>query len=67
MLDEYIPKGILSRVVIIENNSSKRKDYGTDLMENNDENNLHHVIRATSINKSGVLSVCVYTYVNKYR
>ena len=50
MPDEYIPKGISSRVVVMENNSSERKSYGADLVNNNDEKNLYHAIGAVRIN-----------------
>ena len=56
MLDEYISEGISLRVVIIENDSSERKDYRADLVENNDKNNLHHVIGAAGINELEILS-----------
>lgn len=65
--DEYIFEGILSKVIIIENNSSECKDYGADLVGKNDENNLHHAIKAASINKSEILSDCIYTNINKSR
>ena len=60
ILDEYIPEGILLRVVIIENNSSEYKGYGADIVENNDENNLYYAIGAASINESRILSGCTY-------
>lgn len=41
MPDEFISRGISLEYVFIENDSSEHKDYGTDLLENNDENNLH--------------------------
>ncbi|MCJ1349551.1 hypothetical protein MMC31_007792 [Peltigera leucophlebia] len=64
---EFIPKGISSRIVVIENDSSERKGYGADLVENNDENDLHHAIEAAGINESGILSACIYTDVNESR
>ncbi len=67
MPDEFIPEGISSRVVIIENDVSKRKGCGVDLSKNNDENDLHHVIGSAGINESGILSSCIYTNVNKSR
>lgn len=65
MLDEFIPQGISSRVVVMKDDSSERQDYGANLVENNEENNLHHAIGSASINKSGLLSRCIYTYVNE--
>ena len=41
MPDEYIPKGISSRIVVMENNSSERKGYGADLVENIDEKTIY--------------------------
>ncbi len=67
MPHEFIPEGISFRVVIMENDISKRKGYGVDLSKNNDENDLHHVIGFAGINKSGILSGCIYTNVNKSR
>ena len=64
MPDEYIPKGISSRVVIMENDSSERKGYEADLVENNDKNDLYHAI---GINKSRILSGYIYIDVNKSR
>lgn len=65
--DEYIPKDISSRVVVLKKNSSERKGYGMYLMENNNENNLHHAIEVASINKLGILSEYIYTNVNNSR
>ncbi len=67
MSHEFIPKGISSKVVIMENDISERKGYGVDLSKNNDENNLHHVIGSVGINESSILSGCIYTDVNKSR
>ncbi len=50
--DEFIPKGISSRVVIMEDDNSKRKGYRANLAKNNEENDLHHIIRFAGINKS---------------
>lgn len=65
ILDEYIPEGILSKIVIMENNNPERKDYKTDLVENNNENNLHYTIRAAGINESRILSGYIYIKNNK--
>ena len=67
MPDEFISRGISSEYVFIENDSSECKDYGTDLLKNNDENNLHQAIRAANINELGILSSCIYINVNKSR
>lgn len=55
------------RIVVIENNSFKRKGYETDLVENSHENDLDYAIRAIGINELGILSDCIYTDVNKSR
>lgn len=67
MPDEFISKGILLKIVITENNSSKYKDYGANLIENNDKNNLYHIMKSASINKLRILSGYIYTNVNKSR
>ena len=51
MSDEYILEGISSRVLLMENESSERKGYGADLVENNDKNDLHHDIWVVDINE----------------
>ncbi len=65
--DEFIPESISSRVVVIENDSFVRKGYKVNLVENNNKNNLYHVIRSVSINKSEILNGCIYTNVNESR
>ncbi len=67
MPNKFILEGILSRVIIMENNSSERKGYGANLVENNKENNLHYAIRSIGINELGILSGCIYTDINKSR
>ncbi len=67
MPHEFIPEDISSRVVIMENDISKREGYGVDLSKNNDENDLHHIIGSIGINESGILSACIYTDVNESR
>lgn len=49
----------------MENNSSERKDYETNLVENNNKNDLYHAIGATGINELGILSGYIYTNINK--
>ncbi len=67
MLDEFIPGDDSSRVVIIENDISKREGYGVDLSKNNDENDLHYAIGSAGINELGILSSCIYIDVNESR
>ncbi len=51
----------------MENDISERKGYKVDLSQNKDKNNLHHVIRSVSINKSDILSGRIYTNINESR
>ena len=67
MPDEFISKSILLKVVVMENNNSKYKDYRANLVENNDKNNLYYIIESAGINKLRILSSCVYTDVNKFK
>ncbi len=67
MPNEFISNGILLRVIIIENNSSKYKSYGANLAENNEENDLHHIIGSADINESRILSNCIYININESR
>ena len=62
ILNEYIPEGILSRVIIMENNSFQRKSYRANLVENNYKNYLHCAIKAAGIR---ILSNCFYIDINK--
>lgn len=50
MSNDFIPKGFLSKVVIIQHNNSKRKDYWANFRENNNENNLYYAIESVGIN-----------------
>lgn len=67
MPDEFIPQGIFSRVVTMDQDHSEREGYGADLSANNDENNLHHAIESAGMNNTGLLSGCISTDVNKSR
>lgn len=67
MPDQFIPDGIVSRIVNIDQDHSKREGYGANLETNNDLNNLHHAIGSAGINDSGILSGCIYTDVNESR
>ncbi len=63
--NKFILEGISSRVIVIKNNSSKRKGYGANLAKNNEKNNLHHIIETVGINELGILSGCIYIDVNE--
>ncbi len=65
ILNEFISKGILLRVIVIENNSIKCKGYEANLAENNEKNNLYYTIRFVGINKSRILSSYIYINVNE--
>lgn len=67
MPDEFIPEGISSRVVIINQDSGEREGYGANLDTNNDENNLQHALGTAGIENTGLLSGCIYTDVNEAR
>ncbi len=67
MLNEFIPTGISLRVIIMENDSSKRKVYEANLAKNNEKNKLYHVIEITDINELEILSGCIYTDIDESR
>lgn len=56
MPNKFISKGISSRVIVMDTNSSERKGYKANSANNNEENNLHHIIKFTGLNKLGILS-----------
>lgn len=63
--DKFILNQIVSRIVTIDQDPSKRERYRTNLEANNNENNLHHSIGSASINDSGILSSCIYIDINE--
>lgn len=65
--DEFISKDISSRVDIKKDDSSERKSYKTNLVKNNEKNNLYHTIGSAGINESRILSSCIYIDVNKFK
>lgn len=65
MPDMFIFDGISSIIVIIENNYSKHKDYGTNLAKINEKNNLNHTIGSIGINKLRILNSYIYTDINE--
>lgn len=65
ILDEFIYEGILSGVVIMENNSFEPEGHKVNLVKNNDKNNLYHAIESAGINKLRILSGCIYIDINK--
>ncbi len=67
MLNEFISKGISSRVIVMDNNSSERKGYEANLANNNEENNLHHAIESAGLNKLGNFSSSIYRNINEFK
>ncbi len=67
MPNEFISKGISSRVIVMENDSSKCKGYEVNIADNNKKNSLHHTIGSIDINKLGILSSYIYMDVNESR
>lgn len=67
MLYKFIPKGILSRVVIIENDISEQKRYSISFKENDNKNDLYHAIDFVRKNDLRIFSGYIYIDVNKSR
>lgn len=67
MPNEFILEGILSRIVIIKNDISKCKGYRVNLSKTNNKNDLYHAIKSAGINKSAILSGCIFINVNRSR
>lgn len=67
MPDEFIPKEILSQIVIMESDIFECKGYEADLSKNNNKNDLNHIIKSADINESGILSSYIYIDINKSR
>lgn len=65
MPNEFISKDFLYSLVIIAHDIWKLKGYDTNLLENNDKNDLNYSIKFANINKQGILSGCIYIDVNK--
>lgn len=65
ILDEFIFKSILSRVLIMKNDGSEHKDYKANLARKNEDNNLHHIIRSAVIYELEILSGYIIIDVNK--
>ena len=49
----------------MENDISEQERYSDSLTENNDENDLYHVIDSVGNNDSGILNSCIYIDVNE--
>ncbi len=67
MPDEFIPEGISSRVVSMNQDSKEREGYAADFNTSNDENDLHHVLGTAGMENTGLSSGCIYTDVNEAR
>lgn len=67
MPNKFIPKEISSRVVIINQDSGKRKGYGANLNTNNDKKNLQHTLGMAGIEDLGLSNGCISTDINEVR
>ncbi len=67
MSDEFIPKGISSRVVSMNQDSKEREGYVANLNTSNDENDLHHALETTKMENTGLSSDFIYTDINEAR
>ena len=65
MLDGFIPKKILSKVIIINQDSRKLKRYKANLNTNNNKNNLQRLLEIIKIKNLSLLSSYIYIDVNK--
>lgn len=65
MPNEFIPKEILSRIVIINQDSGEYKRYKANLDINNNKNNLQYALGMVEIEDLGLLSGYIYTDINK--
>lgn len=67
MPDEFIPEGISSRVVSMNQDPEEREGYAAGLNTSNDENDLHHALGTAGMENTGLSSGCIYTDVNEAR
>lgn len=67
MSDKFISEGILSRVVLMNQDSKKRKRFVTDLNTRNDKNDLYYVFKTAEIENIDLSSSCIYTDINETR
>lgn len=67
ILDQFIPKTILFKVVIINQDSGGYKKYRPNFDTYNNKNNLQYMLAMAKIKDLGLLSDCIYTDVNKAR
>lgn len=59
MSHEIDLEDISSRIVAIENNILDQEGYNISLIENNEENDLHHIIDFVGNNDSRILRSCI--------
>ncbi len=67
MPDEFIPEGISSRIVSMNQDSEESEGYAANLNTSNDENDLHYLLGTARIKNTGLSSGCIYTDVNEVR
>lgn len=67
MPHKFIHKGISFRVITMKNHISKQERFDASFVENNDKNDLYHVIDSVRNNDLGILTDCIYTDVNESR
>lgn len=59
--DEFVPTGIVNRVLRCDPDSEEREGYAANLESDNYENELHSAVNDAGLNDSGLLSGCLYT------
>ncbi|MCJ1347504.1 hypothetical protein MMC31_005729 [Peltigera leucophlebia] len=67
MPNEFIPEGISSRIVTMDQDHTEREGYAANLSPHNDENDLHHAVHDAGLDHTGLLSGCIYMDVNESR
>lgn len=67
MSDKFISEDILSRVVLMNQDSKKCKRFVTDLNTRNDKNDLYYVFRTAGIENIDLFNSCIYTDINETR
>lgn len=65
MPHEFIPEGIASRVVIMENDIIEQERHGTCFAKNKAKNDLYYTIDFIENNDSEILSSCIYININE--
>lgn len=66
MPDQFISNRIVIRIVIIDQNYSKYKEYKLNLEINNNKNNFHNAIKSANGNNSGNFGSCIHINMNEF-